>query len=216
MSSQNYFNKVNKYDNKYNTLKKQIDDDEYNSCLNKLKKNLLLNPDNSFPKGKYTIHIKMLSDNNQYKICHHYSLFSLYNSKKFVDCCHIYSMDFMKLLKPQCTYKCDYKDSCVTNICDNTKVLDCESDCEQIKYNIRFYNLKKDNNSTEFFSHSSRLENGLWWHKFHDYNCLFAIEEEPDFFIYQISKEVTINSYKVPQSMFKDSTEKDIVVKLII
>ena len=77
MGLQNYYNKANKYDNKYNTLKKQLDDNEYNSCLNKLKENLLLNPNNPFPKGIYTIHIKMLSNNNQYKNCHHYSLFSL-------------------------------------------------------------------------------------------------------------------------------------------
>ena len=49
-----------------------------------------------------------------------------------------------------------------------------------------------------------------------DNNCLFSIEEEPDFIKYKVVKEITIGSYAVPNSNFKDSLEQDIIFKLTI
>ena len=61
---------------------------------------------------------------------------------------------------------------------------------------------------TSFYSHSSRLKNDLWWHKFNGYNFLFAIEELPDLYYFNC-KEFNIKTYDVKQDVFKDSIELD-------
>jgi len=213
-----YYNKYLKYKLKYNFLKKQLGGQIE---LDNLKTNILNNKRYPFPRGNYTIHIKMLSDDNinKDKICHHYSLFSLYDIPSNTECCSIDSKYFKQLLKPECNHgSCEFKDSCLGNkVCNATELLKCEKSCEKIKYKVRLYNFSDEKiNDTHFFPHSSRFENGLWWHKFNGNNCLFSIEEEPDFFKYKVVKEISIDSYAVPNSKFKESLEQDIVFKLTI
>lgn len=204
-----YKQKYLKYKNKYILLKKQVGGNlelEFNKIKDLVSQKL--------PKGKYTIHIKMLSDGNEHKICHHYSFFSLYDIPIEL-CCNQTSQYFLELLKPEennveiggaSFISYDYKNVCNDRICDATKILNCNSECEIIDYPVRLYNFKEPGD-TEEIAHSSRFENGLWWHKLNGRNCLFSIIESPDL-NYTVQKEVIIKSYKVPQHIFKDSSDE--------
>ena len=214
---QDYYEKYLKYKNKYITLKNQsgglIE-------LDKLTNDVLKNKVYPFPPGNYNIHIKLLADSgkNINKICHHFSLFSLYDISTN-DCCGIESNYFKNLLKPVCNHgACNYKDSCLGGkICNALELLDCKVSCDKTKYKVRLYNFSTDEGiDNSFYPHSSRFENGLWWHKFMGYNCLFAIEEQPDFFKYKVAKEIEILSYPVPKEIFLNSEEKDLVFKATI
>src|SRR3989304_5480581 len=118
-----YYQKYLRYRKRYIGLKKlrggSIDDirTDLSKDLRRLK----------FPPGTYKIKIKMLSDDqkNKASICHHYSIFSLYDLP-LQDCCNVNSKFFKDIFKPTCGESCEYgtcsefcnyANSCKINVC---------------------------------------------------------------------------------------------------
>lgn len=221
MNSNNYHQKYFKYKSKYLNLKNLIGGDpsecdtyiKINNELIRLFKNNRLNG----TKKNFKVHFRHLNEDETHKdkICHHYSLFSLYND--ISNCCSLDSQAFIDVLKPICIPDelgievCNFRNSCMVPCKSHTKIL-CDG-CPTKKYNVRLYN-KDEPTDTSFFDHSSRFENGLWWHKFNGVNALIAIEsdnEDDVNFNYPVTKLIEIESYDVPNTYFKDNVDVDVV-----
>jgi hypothetical protein len=159
---------------------------------------------------------------NYYKICHNYSIFSLYEINKDM-CCNFNTPYFKDVLKPDSSS--NYSNICNTGACSAIAKMDCTENCTPKEYKVRFYNLSNlttlacgipENN---FYPHSARVDNGLCWHKFNGYDFLIAIETDNiklQDFNYCLAKEINLVSYPVPTTMFKDGVEKDEVFDITV
>lgn len=221
MNGNNYYVKYIKYKEKYLSLKNLIggthsECDTYIKINNELIR-LFKNNSLAGAKKNFKVHFRHLNadETHKDKICHHYSLFSLYNG--IPNCCGLDSQAFKDVLAPICSAGewgfevCNFRNSCTIPCKSHTKI-HCDS-CPVKEYNVRLYN-KDDPRNTSFFDHSSRFENGLWWHKFNGVNALIAIESDNENdvnFNYPVTKEIKIESYDVPNIYFKDNVDIDVI-----
>lgn len=195
-----------------------------NSLLSKYKFDQK-NENGKFPPGRYTVHIKYLSDSpinteehnrpfNRNKICHHYSLFSLIDGlqKNSAQCCSIQSNMFKAIDKA-----CEDKDSCAIKDAHNVEL-------PTKKVKVRFYSLplslqNKKKGISQSRDHSSRYEQlpgdtqERWWHKFASVNALISIDGLEDIG-YNNIKEFTLDAYDVPPEVYKSGEIEEMPVTL--
>lgn len=221
-----YEEKYLKYKNKYLSLKNKLNN-QNGGEIRLIIKNLLTSK--KFPVGTYKVHVKMLEgekdSSNWFKICHNYSIFSLYEIDQKL-CCNFGTEFFKDVLKPVCRGDmCDYKKSCDSGVCDVVRKLTCTENCTIKEFKVRLYNFSDTRTlvcgpiDNTFYPHSARVDGGMCWHKFNGYNFIIAIEtddEKLQNFNYCLAKEITIHSYDVPTSIFKDAVETDQVYNVII
>ena len=165
--------------------------------------------------GDYEVFVKKLKEEHTEKICHHYTFFSLYDND---NCCNINSEAIKKILKPDCTIVnnstwCNYAESCSEEkICVYER-----DDISSKEYSAFIYNNSCNVFDTYFFSHSSRVEDNLIWHKFNGNNFLFAINSTNDLIKHLkicVLKEISIITVPVPLNFFLD--DKKEIIKYII
>ena len=207
-NTKSYQQKYLKYKEKYLSLKNKLNNQtggEISLTIQGILKHV------KFPSGTYKVHIKMLEGGkdspNDYKICHHYSVFSLYDFDDSV-CCNIDTKILRDVLRPECN----------SDTCDVTDKLPCTEKCVPKEFKVRFYNFSDPRTlacgriNNTFYPHSGRIDGGLCWHKFNGHSFIIAVEtadEKLQNLNYCVAKELTITSYDVPTSMFKDGVEKD-------
>ena len=163
-------------------------------------------------KGDYEVLVKKLKEEHTEKICHHYTFFSLYDHE---NCCNINSKAIKEMLKPDCIINnssqewCNYGESCSK---ENDKICVYEKNGIRSKeYSAFIYNNTCNVNDTYFFSHSSRIEDNLIWHKFNGNNFLFAINSTNNMIKHLkicVLKEISIITVPVPLNFFLDDKEE--------
>jgi len=215
-----------KYKGKYLSLKNKINS-QNGGEIGTIIQNILKGK--KFPAGTYKVHIKLLEGEkdspNWLKVCHNYSIFSLYEIDQRL-CCNFDTTFFKDVLKPVCAgATCDYKKSCDSGVCDVVAKLTCTENCTPKEFKVRLYNFSDSRTlacgsvENTFYPHSARVDRGLCWHKFSGYNFIIAVEtdnEKLQNFNYCLAKEITIHSYDVPTSMFKDGVETDNVYDITV
>lgn len=143
-----------------------------------------------------TIYMRELIPEKRLNICHHYSLFSLIgdgvptppgsdgiSNELFREGESPYDMTL---------YLGNYGN---------------DNNLQKKLFKVRLYKFSPGNNDAGYIVHTSRFENGHWWHKFNNIDCLVSFNETQfENFGDTVIREIDILAYDVPNSMFEDGS----------